>query len=109
MPTTRLVEAGMTPTEMIEIQTGAAVVQALAAVGFLLTTVYNIYWHIRSREQERRDVIIQRLRTEFIATSGGHPTEVAGWDTPRLIEFFNKRLKELGEPWTYPFPRLRWW
>jgi hypothetical protein len=93
----------------IQIQTVAAVIQAGAALIFLLTTVYNIYWHIRSREQERRDAIIKQLRTEFIAKSGGRPDEVAGFDTQRLIDFFNNRLKEMGELWTYPFPRLRWW
>ena len=32
--------------------------------------------------------------------------ELAGFYTPRQIEFFNKKLEELAERWRYPFKRV---
>jgi hypothetical protein len=32
--------------------------------------------------------------------------ELAGFFSPRQIEFFNAQLREKGENWTYPFKRV---
>jgi hypothetical protein len=29
--------------------------------------------------------------------------------SPQQTDFFNTRLKEMGETWTYPYPRVGWW
>jgi hypothetical protein len=35
------------------------------------------------------------------------PAEIGGLFSPRQIEFFNTRLKAMGENFTYPYKRVR--
>jgi hypothetical protein len=88
-----------TPTE---IQTFAAELQALAAVIFMFTVAFNAFWHYRVRKQERRYNILRVLLYEWTqgADEARKPTERAGLISPRQIDFFNERLKEMGERWT---------
>jgi hypothetical protein len=84
------------------IQTIAAVIQAAAAFVFLLSVVYDARRRRRTGEQEQRDAIIKALHFEFTFQPGGQTSsEAAGLFSSRQIEFFNTRLKELGESWTY--------
>jgi len=97
------------------IQTGAALIQALAALVFLGSVV----WDERARkiernrraklnEQERRDRIINALFSSWqLSGSNMTPDELSGIFSQRQIEFFNTKLKELGENWTYPFDRVQ--
>jgi hypothetical protein len=98
--------AAMTSTE---IQTIAALIQAAAAVVFLVSVLYDASRRHWLREQERRDTLIKALQIEFIARTGSTPEEAAGFISPRQTEFINARLNEMGVPWTYPFPRVEWW
>ena len=96
-----------------EIQTVAAVIQATAAFVFLFSVVYDARRRRGLSEQERRDAIIGALHYEWTQTAlpdaADHPktpAEIGGLFSPRQMEFFNTRLKEIGEPWTYPFRRV---
>ena len=63
-----------------EIQLIAAIIQAVAAI---------VYMH---------------------PPEGRTPEEVQGLPfSPRQIAHFNTRLKAMGETWTFPFRRVRWW
>jgi hypothetical protein len=90
------------------IQAGAAVIQAGAALLFF----WSVRRERRLREQDRRDRVIAGLRgmwVQIYVNSGPAEMtheELAGFYTPRQIEFFNKKLEELGEPWRYPFKRV---
>jgi hypothetical protein len=98
------------------IQTVAAVIQALAAVVFLGSVVWDARDRRRERErraklneQERRDGIINVLFSAWMHSSpqgGMMPDEVSGIFSQRQIEYFNTRLKAMGENWTYPFERV---
>jgi hypothetical protein len=100
----------------IEIQTIAAVVQALAAAVFLGGVVYDVHQRKKLREQERRDNVIKALCYQF-DTAHGFPTQVnygravtaeEGEDLHKQrIDFVNTRLKEMGETWTYPDRKQR--
>jgi hypothetical protein len=89
-----------------EIQTIAAVVQALAAAVFLVSVVYDAHRRKKLREQERRDSITKALCYEFDAAHG-FPTQVVYSRTvtaeeekdlaKQRIDFVNARLKEMGE------------
>jgi hypothetical protein len=86
-----------------EIQTVAALIQAAAAIIFLATVVCDARRRNRQADEERRKTIIRALQFEFSVGPGGQTvSEAAGILSTRQIEFFNKRLKELGETWTYP-------
>ena len=93
-----------------EIQTIAAVVQALAAAVFLGSVVYDAYRRKKLREQERRDSITKALCYDFDAAHGvptkvvysREMTEAEEEDLcKQRIDFVNTRLKEMGETWTY--------
>jgi hypothetical protein len=94
------------------IQTGAAVIQALAAGFFLWGVRLDTKRRAQFAEQEGRDQIINALHFEWTQTALASdeppksPAEIGGIHTPRKIAFFNSRLKELGYSWTYPFPRV---
>jgi hypothetical protein len=88
-----------------DIQTVAAVIQGAAAIVFLLTVVYDAYRRSRLREQERRDALIRGFQIEFFAAHGNTPSEAGGFFSQRQIEYFNTRLKDMGEKWTYPMPK----
>jgi hypothetical protein len=87
------------------IQTVAAVIQAAGAVLFFGT----VFWDARNRwwdrEQERRKNLIRRLHGLWRQSVGINVSmtdeELAGFYTPRQIEFFNAKLREQGETWTY--------
>jgi hypothetical protein len=90
----------------------ATIIQTVAAFVFLVSVLYDAYRRIQLSEQERRDNIIKALHDEWVKTSSIEqktPAEYAGVFSQRQIDFFNKRLAEMGEPWTYPFQRFRWW
>jgi hypothetical protein len=93
-------------------QTIAAVIQAAAAAVFLVSVVWDAKRRARLSEQQRRDAIISALLHEWsnVAIPGGPktPAEIGGLFSQRQIDFFNARLKEMGEPWSYnyPFPRV---
>jgi hypothetical protein len=92
------------------IQTIAAVIQAIAAAVFLGSVVWESKRRARLAEQQRRDRIIAALHFEWsqVATPGPPktPAEIGGLFSERQIDFFNARLHEMGEPWSYPFPRM---
>jgi hypothetical protein len=92
-----------------DIQTIAAVIQAAAAIVFLLSVLYDAYRRNRLGEQERRDALIRGFQIEFLSAHGNTPSEAGDLLAPRQTEFFNTRLKEMGEQWTYPFRRVGWW
>jgi hypothetical protein len=90
------------------IQTIAAVIQASAAILFF----WSVNRERRLKEQDRRDRVIAGLRGMWVqiyvnpAHAAMTHEELAGFYSPRQIEFFNKKLEELGETWRYPFKRL---
>jgi hypothetical protein len=97
------------------IQTVAAVIQAVGALVFLGSVWWEAVQRNRERqfrarldEQERRDRIIDRLL--FVWNNSANEKtydEIAGFYSQRQIEFFNERLKKMGENWTYPFERVQ--
>jgi hypothetical protein len=79
------------------IQTVAAVIQAGAAAVFLIGVRYD---YMRRRD-ERLESIIRKLHQQW--RNEIHDTvtvqERDGIYSPRQIDYFNKRLQELGQPW----------
>ena len=87
----------------------AAGIQTLAAGVFLISIVWDARRRAREREQRRRDDLIKALHHEWSNISNipppespKTPAEIGGIFSQRQIEFFNKRLKEMGERWTCP-------
>jgi hypothetical protein len=101
-------ERTLTATEiqtLTEIQTVAAAIQALAALVFLGTVVFNVFWQRRIRERDRRYNLLRVLLYEWTQShliEAKRPDERAGLISSRQVDFFNDRLKELGERWTVP-------
>jgi hypothetical protein len=96
-------------TTATEIQTVAAVVQALAAAVFLGSVVFDAKRRARLREQERRDKVLDALLSVWrlsAPTGGMTGDEAAGILSQRQIEFLNCRLAAMGENWKYPFKRV---
>jgi hypothetical protein len=85
----------MTPTE---IQTIAAVIQAAAAVVFLIGVVFDAH----RRRQERRDELIRKLfiKWNLLAPPVRTEEKASGIYSPRQIAFFNACLKKMGQRWT---------
>jgi hypothetical protein len=80
------------------IQTGAAIVQALASAAFL----WGVLRDRKAREQYRRAQIIERLLFVWTQTADQpRAEELAGIFSQRQITFFNERLNKLGEKWRY--------
>jgi hypothetical protein len=81
------------------IQTGAAIIQAVAAVAFLIGVCFDFY----RRRQERRDVLIEKLfkRWNASAPPGRTEEEAHGIYSPRQTAYFNACLKKMGQKWTY--------
>jgi hypothetical protein len=79
------------------IQTIAAVVQAAAAILFFKTV-----------QQKRRDDIIRSLHGLWGHTANGPtPEELSGCPfSQRQVDFFNSKLRERGERWSFPFKRI---
>jgi hypothetical protein len=79
------------------IQTVAAVVQAAAAILFFKTV-----------RETRRDKIIDRLHDVWCQTPDRPtPEELSGCPfSQRQIDFFNSKLREMGETWSFPFKRI---
>jgi hypothetical protein len=101
--------AGETSQEM---QLIASLIQAAAAIVFMLTVVYNAWRSYRVTEQARRDDIIRMLLAAWnmYPPEGRTPEEAQGIPfSPRQITHFNTRLKAMGETWTFPFRRVSWW
>jgi hypothetical protein len=90
------------------LQTVAAMIQAGAALLFF----WSVNRERRLKEQDRRDRVIAGLRGMWVQiyVNSAHAAmtheELAGFYTPRQIEFFNKKLEELAERWRYPFKRV---
>lgn len=111
------VAARFTVITATAIQTVAAVVQAVAAAVFLGSVVWDAKRRARLSEQERRERIIKGLLHEWSQTAlpptesdrPKTPAEIGGIFSQRQIDFFNTRLTEMGENWTYPYKRVRWW
>jgi hypothetical protein len=58
-----------------------------------------------SEHRERRDAVIRGLIAMHVAAHGSIAEEAGGSQSatdPRLIQFINTRLREMGETWTYP-------
>jgi hypothetical protein len=95
---------------VIAIQLVASVIQAAGAGVFLISVVWDAKRRARLSEQGRRDAIIKALHYEWnnIALPGPPktPAEIGGIFSQRQIDFFNTRLEEMGELWSYPFPRV---
>jgi hypothetical protein len=80
------------------IQTVATIIQAMAATVFVIGVWYNY----KRRRDERLENIVEKLDRQWelenertgITREEGHRIY-----SPRQIDFFNKRLRELGEPW----------
>jgi len=93
--------------------TAASIIQTSGALGFLLSVVYDHRQRFRLNEQERKDAIMRALQALWTWSpkepSGMTAEEAAGLPSPRQIEFFNTRLRDMGELWTYPYPRVGWW
>jgi hypothetical protein len=87
------------------IQTVAAVIQAAGAVLFFGTVFFDARNRRRDRERERRERFIRGLhglwRQSVGINVGMTDEELAGFYSPRQIEFFNAKLRERGETWTY--------
>jgi hypothetical protein len=79
------------------IQTTAAVIQASAAILFFKTV-----------RDSRRDEIIARLHRVWRRTANAPtPEELEGFPySKHQIDFFNSKLRESGENWSYPFKRV---
>ena len=101
------------------IQTIAAVIQAGAAVVFLFSVAYDARERKNQRrylaalkEQERRDHIIAALHQLWVQScvrpgnTAMTDEELSGFHSARQIEFFNSKLRERGENWSYPFERV---
>jgi len=90
-----------------EIQTAAAIIQAAALV-FFFSVVCDARRRRQLAEQERRDAIIKALFVEWSVSppQARTPMEAQGVYSPRQIDFFNTRVKKIGERWTYPFRRV---
>ena len=88
---------GAVPMVTTAIQTVAAVIQAGAAAVFLIGVRYD---YMRRRD-ERLESIIRKLHQQW--RNEIHDTvtvqERDGIYSPRQIDYFNKRLQELGQPW----------
>jgi hypothetical protein len=84
------------------IQTVAAIVQAVAAVVFLIGLVFDF----RRRRQERRDALIEKLFNGWNRStpSGRTEYEASGIYSTRQIDFFNACLRQMGQRWTYRDP-----
>ena len=84
------------------IQTIAAIIQAVAALVFLVGVVFDI----RRRSQERRDALIEKLFNRWSRSppSGRTEDEAHGIYSARQIAFFNACLKRMGQRWTYSDP-----
>jgi hypothetical protein len=98
------------------IQTVAAIVQALAAVVFLFSVVWDARGrrHERQRrarlaEQARKDRVVAALRHLWVqstlTTVSKTDEELCGFDSPRIIDFINQKLEGSGQIWRYPFKR----
>jgi Na+(H+)/acetate symporter ActP len=101
----RLIGVTLTADDTTQIQTVAAIIQAVAAAVFLGTVLFNVIWQRYTREQERRYNILRVLLYEWTQShliEAKSPAERAGFISFRQIDFFNKRLKEIGERWTVP-------
>lgn len=94
------------------VQTFAAIIQAVAAIVFL----GSVAWDARERRHERqrreqrnRDDIIAALarlwRQRYVAsfTIAMTDEELAGFYSQRQITFFNQQLEEMSLTWRYPF------
>jgi hypothetical protein len=83
----------------------AAIIQAVAAVVFLGSVVFDAYRRYRLRVQERRDYLIRYyslIWSNSPALSVGRtPEEAHGFHSQRQIDFINAQLKARGERWTY--------
>jgi hypothetical protein len=82
------------------IQTGAALVQALAACVFL----YGVLRDARLRARARREAIVEKLLFRWNLTPDAPtPAERSGFPlSKRQIDEFNKILAAAGESWRVP-------
>jgi hypothetical protein len=92
------------------IQTLTAVIQAFASIVFCGTVLYDARQRKNRRERERRDNLIGALRRLYGQSQavkvGMTDEELSGFYSARQIEFFNSKLREMGEKWTFPFERI---
>jgi len=89
------------------IQVIAAVIQAIGAVVFCGTVFYDARERKKRRERERRYNLIGALDRLYRQTQGFTvgltDEELSGFYSDRQIAFFNSKLREQGEKWTFPF------
>jgi hypothetical protein len=95
---------------MMDIQTIAALIQATAAIVFLVSVVYDACRRAKLREQERRDGIIGALRQLWVQSNALNiamtSEELSGFSSERQIKFFNSELRKIGEKWSFPYKRI---
>jgi hypothetical protein len=86
------------------IQTVAAVIQAAAAILFFKT----VRDAAKLKEQTRRDNIVHSLHDVWCRTGDNiTPEEQSGCPfSQRQIGFFNSRIREMGETWSFLFERI---
>jgi hypothetical protein len=89
------------------VQTIAAIIQAFASVVFCGTVIYDAHERKTRRERDRRNNLIAALHRLYGQTHalkvGLTDEEISGFYSGRQIEFFNSKLSEQGEKWTFPF------
>ena len=90
------------------IQVIAAVIQAIGAMVFCGSVVYEAVTRAKLREQQRRYNLINLITNIWNSTLDGGMTleEQCGFPSERQIEFFNSELRERGEKWTFPFKQI---
>jgi hypothetical protein len=99
----------MSTAEATNAQAVAAIIQAGAAVVFLVSVVSDAIRRAHFREQEGREQFVTACRSLFFTRPGGMtPEEAAGFDSPRPIELIKERLEAHGANFSYPY-KLHWW
>jgi len=93
-------------------QTIAAVIQAFAAVVFLVTVVIEVVERRRQQRFREHERLVASLRNLWVQSNVAPGKvamtheELSGFYSQRQIDFINLKLGERGENWRYPFPRV---
>jgi hypothetical protein len=87
------------------IQTIAAI-QAFASIVFCGSVIFEACMRKRLRERQRRDQLLNFITNLWTPDGGRTIEEQFGIPSQRQIDFFNAKLREGGETWTYPLKRI---
>jgi aminoglycoside phosphotransferase family enzyme len=95
---------------MPDCSTITAIIQTVAAAVFLGSVVYDAHRRAKLREQERRDGLINAFHHLWRQSNFPNVSltneELSNIYSQRQIDFFNSKLRETGEKWTFPFKRI---